>query len=364
MKKGKIRYRLFALLFIGFVLLFMSGCNGTPPVVPIVNSFLANPSNITEGESSTLSWNVTDAITITIDYGIGSVALSGSTTVAPTTTTTYTLTATNSTGSVTASVTISVGLAYGSIEVNSTPVGARIYLDGVDTGQATPTIFNNVAAGDHTVRLSYYHYKDWEAIVTVVSEQNSYLNALLVWTPENSITIQPGIINGKDASVDDTWPTTNWGDTSTLLFIGNATFLRIYRSYLQFDLSSIPLNAVIIDADLVLYYGFSGVVSSLPVGLYEVTESWEENTITWNNQPANSTETEDIRNIPASPTDDFASWDIDDLVKGWLDGTITNYGMALKDTDEASVGGHVGFRSSEYLVEIERPKLIVDYYIP
>ena len=252
---------------------------------------------------------------------------------------------------------------FGSIDVKSTPAGARVYINGVDTGMVTPIIFTK-EIDTYTVKLDKFHYKIWEGVVTVNADQTTYINAPLTYAPEETITIQPGIIDGKDASVDDTWPTTNWGDTSTALWVGNATFLQIYRSYLQFDLSSIPLNAVIIDADLVLYYGFSGVISSLPVGLYEVTESWEENTITWNNQPANSTETEDIRNIPASPTDDFASWDIDDLVKGWLDGTITNYGIALKDTDEASVGGHVGFRSSEYLVEIERPKLIVDYYIP
>jgi hypothetical protein len=365
MKSKKLSYNKILVLFcIIVVLVLMTGCDGDDE--PIVLLFFANPSTINQGESSTLTWSVSDATTVTITP-MGTVASSGSTSVSPVVTTVYTLTATNSTGSVTASVTVTViplGEPYGSIEVNSTPSGAKVYLDGVDTGQATPTIFNNVAAGDHTVRLSYYHYKDWEGIVTVVSEQTTYLNALLIWAPEETITIQPGIIDGKDASVDDTWPNTNWGDTSTLLYIGNATFLRIYRSYLQFDLSSVPLNAVILDADLVLYYGFSGVISSLPIGLYEVTESWEENAITWNNQPANSTEVEDIQNIPTSPIDDFVSWDVSDLVKGWYDGIITNYGMALRDTDEASVDGHVGFRSSEYLVEIERPKLIIDYYLP
>jgi len=108
MKKGKIRYRLFALLSIGLALVFMSGCNGTTPTTPIINSFLANPTTITIGESSNLSWSVTDAISVTIDNGIGSVALMGTTSVSPITNNTYTLTATNITGSITATTTITV----------------------------------------------------------------------------------------------------------------------------------------------------------------------------------------------------------------------------------------------------------------
>ena len=81
------------------------------PSSPIIHSFTADQTSITEGENTTLSWQVTDAATVTIDQGVGSVALSGSTSVYPAVTTTYTLTATNSAGSRTATVTITVSLA-------------------------------------------------------------------------------------------------------------------------------------------------------------------------------------------------------------------------------------------------------------
>ena len=121
MKKRKINYFKFLNLFFAIaVLVFIAGCNGTPPAVPIINSFLANPSIITIGESSTLSWSVTDATSVTIDNGIGSVALTGTTAVNPTTTTTYTLTSTNTAGSVTATttVTVSSAAAAGTITYN------------------------------------------------------------------------------------------------------------------------------------------------------------------------------------------------------------------------------------------------------
>ena len=111
MKKKRINYfKYFSLFFTIAVLVFIAGCSGTSPTAPIINSFSANPSTITSGESSTLSWSVTDATSVTIN-DIGSVALTGTTAVNPTTTTTYTLIATNIAGSVTAQTTVTVSSA-------------------------------------------------------------------------------------------------------------------------------------------------------------------------------------------------------------------------------------------------------------
>lgn len=75
---------------------------------PVINSFNASPGSISPGQSSTLSWNVSGAATVSIDPGIGNVSLSGNRVVFPTTTTTYTLTATNAVGNVTATAQITV----------------------------------------------------------------------------------------------------------------------------------------------------------------------------------------------------------------------------------------------------------------
>lgn len=77
--------------------------------LPVISSFGAVPVNILSGGSSTLQWTVTRATSVSINQGIGSVALSGSRTVSPAVTTTYTLTATNENGSVSRSVTVNVG---------------------------------------------------------------------------------------------------------------------------------------------------------------------------------------------------------------------------------------------------------------
>ncbi|HEV8717382.1 MAG TPA: hypothetical protein VGX03_31750, partial [Candidatus Binatia bacterium] len=62
---------------------------------PKITSFSANPDEIAPGQSSTLSWAITDATSASIDQGVGAVdPKSGSTTVSPEQKTTYTLTAT------------------------------------------------------------------------------------------------------------------------------------------------------------------------------------------------------------------------------------------------------------------------------
>ena len=71
-------------------------------------SLSANPTSVTAGASSTLSWTTTNATAVTINQGIGAVVFNGSQVVTPAATTTYTLTATNSGGSVTATAAVTV----------------------------------------------------------------------------------------------------------------------------------------------------------------------------------------------------------------------------------------------------------------
>jgi hypothetical protein len=73
----------------------------------ITVTFSATPATITPGGTSTITWSASNG-TVSIDQGIGSVALSGSKTVNPSATTTYTLSASNSSGSVTKAVSITV----------------------------------------------------------------------------------------------------------------------------------------------------------------------------------------------------------------------------------------------------------------
>ena len=82
-----------------------TGVAASTNTTPAIVSFTASPAAIFAGQSSTLSWAVTDAIALSIDPGVGSVLGNTSQLVAPTETTIYTLTLN---GSVSAQATVTV----------------------------------------------------------------------------------------------------------------------------------------------------------------------------------------------------------------------------------------------------------------
>jgi len=93
--------------------------------LPVINSFIADPNSITLGAYSMISWSVSNATRVSIDQGMGSVGLTGSTSVSPDMTTTYTLTATNARGSATATTQILVmGTSSSSVSEGSPIINA------------------------------------------------------------------------------------------------------------------------------------------------------------------------------------------------------------------------------------------------
>ena len=294
MQKKITKYNNLVKLFTIFLLLsFLFGCSTGLVVTskPTIHYFTSSPSTIESGESSTLSWNVTDATSVTIDQGIGPVELSsGTRSVSPTTTTTYTLTATNSAGSVTAT---------------------------------TKVVAN---------------------------------------PPIKTITIQPGPSYGKDAYVKSTHQDENFNEE--ILLVGRQGQARM-KTYIQFDLSFIPDNAVITDAILRLYQYDLWGSGTFSIGAYTVTEDWKEDKVTSHNRPEALTKPEHTTTIITKPIDGkWIDWHIGDLVNGWLDGSIKNYGVLLKAVDEDTINTFASFRASEYSYPSERPKLVIHYHIP
>ncbi len=104
-------------LFIGIALVALSAaCIQVAPSTPAGNNnlppsiivFDVKPPAVAGGNPATLSWEVTGANTVTIDQGIGSVALKGSRAIIPVSSTTYSLTATGPGGASTATAQVVV----------------------------------------------------------------------------------------------------------------------------------------------------------------------------------------------------------------------------------------------------------------
>ena len=82
---------------------------GRPSGRPVCHSFNTTRSRITPGQTSILSWQITNADRIRIEPGIGPVSALGSVVVKPSTATTYTLIATNKAGESRVTCRIEVG---------------------------------------------------------------------------------------------------------------------------------------------------------------------------------------------------------------------------------------------------------------
>jgi hypothetical protein len=144
--------------------------------VPNIIDFTVNPSTITEGDSSILSWSVTDADNVTISPDIGSVGWSDAITINPSYTTTYTLVATNSAGSTTATATVTV-IPSSDISASITSYSPSTKIT-VNTGQSftISTTFDNTG---NTAAYFYAGASVWDSGGSVVFDDWSgkmYLN--------------------------------------------------------------------------------------------------------------------------------------------------------------------------------------------
>lgn len=69
----------------------------------------------------------------------------------------------------------------GTIIVDSTPSGARVELDGRDTGETTPITLQNIVPGSHAIRVYKPSYSTWKKRLDVRPEQVTFANDIRLW---------------------------------------------------------------------------------------------------------------------------------------------------------------------------------------
>lgn len=144
---------LFVLLMVASLL--MAGCVGlaAAPSMPTV-TFAASPTTILAGQSTSLTWNSTNADEASVDNGIGPVSPTGSMSVSPTQTTTYTITVVGPGGSATGQVTITVKPATTvSIVANPSTIymGQSTLLTVVASAATKVVITDNIDSNTYTL---------------------------------------------------------------------------------------------------------------------------------------------------------------------------------------------------------------------
>ena len=149
-----------ASLVASLIVFSLAGCSGSLQAgggdPPPTAAFSATSTSISAGQSTTLQWQTTNATTVSIQPGIGTVAASGSQSVQPTQTTTYTLTATGAGGQASQTVTITVAQAVAptitiSASASSITVGQLTTITWSSTNATSVTIAPSVLAEDQTV---------------------------------------------------------------------------------------------------------------------------------------------------------------------------------------------------------------------
>jgi hypothetical protein len=172
------------------------------------------------------------------------------------------------------------------------------------------------------------------------------------------------ILPEDDSFVNINYPIENYG-TSEFLEVSVNDDIEEMRSYIKFNISSIPENAFIHKALLSLNYcGWDGP-NEPEIGVYRVFNNWDEETINWDNQPDFSNKCEYHWKIPPADPIRLEYWDITDLARGWYDVDIPNHGIVVKfcNSNFEDFTKRV-FNSKEAANNKNRPLLVINYNHP
>lgn len=241
-------------------------------------------------------------------------------------------------------------------------------LTGVDVVKG---VWKSVDNGDNWTR--------WVVPPTVASNQASIVK-----------TLQPNAGAGIDSTISEYLPTRNYGTVSTIS-VGNDENNLARKGLIKFDLSAIPANSVILRARLTLYtwneYSSTDYAVSMHRGLTQWFEGNEmggrepqsgQDGSTWNLRNHNgsvawaggaggaagsdyATTATDSTSITGSGS--FFTWDLEDDVQDWIDGTAPNYGWWMITNDVAN-SLKIFYSSDSVVGDSFRPQLLVEYAIP
>jgi predicted phosphodiesterase len=206
------------------------------------------------------------------------------------------------------------------------------------------------------------------------------------------VTLQPGP-EGKDSTV---WYDSGFSAHADWNF-GVADYMSVQadpyhnirrHGFLQFDLSGVSVAPeYIASASLSLlsstYYQNADTGANVGIGLYRVTEDWnegrgtgwndpgQEGEITWNNQPSFDPTPVATINVPQAEeaaggvwhtwnSQDAGNTGFTNLVRDWVAGSTPNYGLMVRLTEpnDATHRPYHKYRSSDYVGDpLQRPKL-------
>ena len=225
----------------------------------------------------------------------------------------------------------------------------------VGGGTTTPAEGTYTYAAGTVVPLSaipspYWHFSSWTGAVTdpasanttIIMNDNKSVTATFMQNAPLTLSLQAS----RDSYIDQQHPATNYGASRHLQVssYGPVSKYPYYepadkclykneRSLAMFDITGIPAGASIQSASLNLY-AITLPHSSRTYGVYQILGSWQEPSVTWNNQPSTLPAVIDTSATPSFHQ--WMSWDVSTSMQSFIDGSSHNYGWLIKDETENS----------------------------
>lgn len=196
------------------------------------------------------------------------------------------------------------------------------------------------------------------------------------------LVLQPGPENGKDAMISNLEPGKNFGNhryfEATFISEPVLTVMRSNESLISFDMNALPKSALIRKVDLNLWYDLPLIWDSIifyPAGgnniewrggvLQKIIEPWEEDKVTWNEQPK-STEANQVFISPFILNTNMITVDVTRIFvqdPATDAPSVPGYGMIFRLWPQEWVPGF-RFASSDYPEARMRPRLTIYYTLP
>lgn len=149
--------------------------------------------------------------------------------------------------------------------------------------------------------------------------------------------VQPNEAASKDAWAYQFGP---YGSAfPNMLAVGNTgpTSAHSQQSAVQFDLSSVATTADQVQSAVIRLYLADATVSGfganpsaaypISISMYGATSDWTEGSLVWATLPTYNPVAADTEVISTYGL--WVEFDVTDLAKGWLDGSVSNYGVRL-----------------------------------
>ncbi len=175
--------------------------------------------------------------------------------------------------------------------------------------------------------------------------------------------VSVNVVGGIDAFVriNDDWDgyvnTINHGAETVLEFRRYFTNSYDRKALIKFDLTQ-QIGLTVTSAKLALYFYYvPSAFGSRTVALSRVTSPWDEMTVTAANLPSIDS-TVIASNVVSYTKLGWYTWDITDLVRGWMSNPSTNNGVVLYVTGDSYIWYNANAYSSNYTGDVAlRPTL-------